>query len=61
MLSGLIGKLHGIYAMDKFKVYLCTIPTPSPLARPPAPSQGGLGWLYFLGELDGNQNRQKEV
>lgn len=46
MLSGLIGKLHGIYAVDKFKVYWCTIPPPSPLARPPAPSQGDLAVRY---------------
>ncbi len=56
MLSGLIGTLHGIYAVDKFKSYYGTIPTPSPLALPPAPSQGegGRGWLYFLGDRDGN-------
>ncbi len=51
MLSGLIGKLHGIYAMDKFKIYYySTIPTPSPLARPPAPSQGDLADCTPLGQ-----------
>ena len=51
MLLGLIGKLHEIYAMDKFKVYLCTIPTPAPLARPPAPSQGDLAGCTLLGQV----------
>lgn len=50
MLSGLIGKLHEIYAVDKFKVYLCTIPTPSPLAHPPAPSQGDLASYTLPGQ-----------
>lgn len=54
MLSGLIGKLHEIYAVDKFKVYLCTIPTPSPLARPPAPSQGDLTTCTFTAYANGS-------
>lgn len=53
MLSGLIGKLHGIYAMDKFKVYLCTIPTPLAVGASPCPLPGGFGWLYFLGDQNG--------
>ncbi len=61
MLSGLIGKLHGIYAVDNFKIYYGTIPTPSPLARPPAPSQGDLAGCTFLATVTETQNRQKEV
>lgn len=51
MLSGLIGKLHEIYAVDKFKINYGTIPTPSPLARPPAPSQGDLAGCTLLGQV----------
>ena len=50
--SALIGKLHEIYTVDKFKINYGTIPTPSPLARPPAPSQGDLAGYIFTACVD---------